>query len=111
MAAINCKPIIEHANAKIAVASMTGQVLDAKILDQPQAVDAAWAQMWDVNYGEPERVGSSSYTNMNNVTTTGPMSTYPATMSVRYVVFFQITHSSTAAPVISSSPNSSPPHT
>jgi hypothetical protein len=85
MAAINCKPIIEHANANVAVASMTGQVLDAKILDQPQPVDAAWAQMWDVVYGEPERVGSSSYTDINNVTTTESLITYPATISVRYV--------------------------
>lgn len=53
MSAINCMPIIEQANANITVARYTGQVLDAKLLDQPKPVNAAWAQMWDVLYDEP----------------------------------------------------------
>jgi hypothetical protein len=48
ISAINCKPIIEQANANITVARYTGQVLDAKILDQPQPNDTVWAYMWDV---------------------------------------------------------------
>jgi hypothetical protein len=53
ISAMNCMPVIEQANASITVARYTGQVLEVRLLEEPQPVDGAWTQAWDIVYDKP----------------------------------------------------------
>jgi hypothetical protein len=50
---MSCLPVIEHANASIAIARSTSQILQAKILKKPEPAPAAWDFPWDVMYRSP----------------------------------------------------------
>ena len=42
MAFLDCKPIIEQANAQVVLAQGRDQILDFKILDEPRALVDPW---------------------------------------------------------------------
>jgi hypothetical protein len=58
-------PIIEQANASITVARYTGQVLEMRLLEEPQPIDGAWTQAWDIVYDKP--LSNHSYENVRYV--------------------------------------------
>ncbi|KAH4190089.1 hypothetical protein HBI95_221750 [Parastagonospora nodorum] len=53
MSMMSCSPIIEHANASITISRSTSQVLEAKILTEPQSAPGAWDYPWDNEYLHP----------------------------------------------------------
>jgi hypothetical protein len=121
MTAMNCKPVIEQANAYITVARYTGQVLDAKILDRPRPNDTAWAHMWNVVHVETEYfpMTTTYYGLGDNQTVQGAAVTHNYKLNVRYASHQKpsimsnklITDCITKVRVISSLHNSSARHT
>jgi hypothetical protein len=84
LSAVECKPIVEQANANITVARYTGQVLDAKLLDRPKPANALWAQMWDVVYDDSQETITVTMI-FNDVVSKETRPSNSCTISVRYV--------------------------
>ncbi|KAH7085695.1 hypothetical protein BKA63DRAFT_575008, partial [Paraphoma chrysanthemicola] len=61
MALLNCRPVIERANASIILARGTGEILGTEMLSEPQPAAEAWDYAWDAVYPKP----SSNVSNFN----------------------------------------------
>lgn len=53
MSILNCMPIIEQTNMSITVARSTSQVLETRMLAEPQPAPGAWDYAWDIVYPRP----------------------------------------------------------
>jgi hypothetical protein len=53
MSMMSCAPVIEHANASVTIARSTSQILQARLLTEPQSAPGAWDARWDNMYLHP----------------------------------------------------------
>lgn len=51
---LECKPVIEQAQARVTVARSSGQVMDFKLLEEPRPRSDAWGKRFDVDQSTGE---------------------------------------------------------